>query len=89
MSLNLVCLYIQMALWMFLIGVSIGWVWIGWVERRDGGWLGRLSVDTVDVLHLGESLGNGVACLTCPAVSLGLTESVEIDLGVALIDLLE
>ncbi len=67
----------------------MGWVWVGWTERRDGGGLRRLSIDTVNVLCLGESLGNGVTPLACPAVSLGLTEPVETDLGVALIDLSE
>ncbi len=38
-------------------------------------------MDAIDVLRLGESLGSGVASFTCPAVSLGLTELVEMDLG--------
>ncbi len=46
-------------------------------------------MDTVDVLRLRESLSSGVASLTCPAGSLGFTKPVEMDLGVALINVLE
>lgn len=46
-------------------------------------------MDTIDVDCLGESLGSGVTCLASPAVSLGLAESVEADLGMAFINFSE
>ncbi len=79
-----------MSSWGFLVGISIGWVWIGWVERWDWGWLGaacrRVSVDSVDILCLGEPFGDSVTWLASPAMPLGLSKPVEVLCGGILIN---
>ncbi len=82
-----------MSSWGFLVSISVGWVWIGWVEHRDWGWLstacGRVSVDSIDILCLGEPFGDSVAWLASPAMFLGLSKLVEVLHGGILIDFLD
>ncbi len=71
--------------------VIAGRIRVGFREHQDWGWLGTSlrtgSMDPINVVCPGELLGDGVGLLACPTVSLGLTEPVEMDRGVALINL--
>ncbi len=50
---------------------------------------GRVSVDSVDILCLGEPFGDSVAWLASPAMFLGLSKLVEVLHGGILIDFLD